>query len=63
MCAREKSDASQRFWVPERARSASGAQFFQACKIPSTNMAGRMLSYDLLLISYLVLCFSKKYFQ
>ena len=31
MCASEKSGASQRFCAPERARSASGAQFVQAC--------------------------------
>ena len=32
MCAPEKSGASQRFCPPERARSASGAQFVQAYK-------------------------------
>ena len=31
ICAPEKSGASQRFCTPERAQSASGAQFVQAC--------------------------------
>ena len=31
MCAPEKSAASQKFCVPERARSVMGAQFVQAC--------------------------------
>ena len=32
MCAPEKSGASQRFWVPEPARSTQGIQFVQACE-------------------------------
>ena len=32
MCSLEKSGASQKFYVPERAWSASGAQFVQACE-------------------------------
>ena len=58
----EKSDAFQRFCVPDRARSASGAQFVQACKTPSFNMARCSLMYDLLLISYLVFMFLKEIF-
>ena len=33
MCAPEKLGASQRFWVSERAQSASGAQFVQAWRV------------------------------
>ena len=53
----------QRFCVPERARSTSGAQFVQACKPPSTNMARCSLIYDLSLISYLVFMFFKEIFS
>ena len=31
MCVPEKSGTSQKFYVPDRAQSASGAQFVQAC--------------------------------